>query len=243
MSDMQNTETGAKKKGLGRGLGSLLGDNASYAQQTVSSAPAPKPTINNIIPPVAPPVATVVAPQASNVKDDQRIWMIPVEKISPNEFQPRQTFDKEKLEELARSIKEKGILQPISARKSKNGTFEIIAGERRWRAAQIAGMHEVPVIIRESSNQDSLELAIIENVQRADLDPIEEAEAFQKLGADFHLTQQQIADKVGKERATVANALRLLLLPQEIKEMVRTSMVSAGHAKVLLGLNDSTQQK
>lgn len=262
MSNSINTEAtdgkNAKKKGLGRGLGSLLGEHTSNLSINSSSVN------NNLEAPVAPPVATLpkapvaptvapvtspvsapvaAAPLAPAIHDHQRIWIVPIEKLNPNEFQPRQNFEKEKLEDLSRSIKEKGILQPIVARKNKTGNFEIIAGERRWRAAQMAGLKEVPVILKTSTNQESLEFAIIENIQRADLDSIEEAEAYQKLGAEFHLTQQQIADKVGKERATVANSLRLLLLPLEVKNMVRSSEISTGHAKVLLGLSDSQQQK
>lgn len=183
----------------------------------------------------AAPVAPVVPPEA-------RIWKIAVDKLNPNEYQPRQKFNKETLAELSTSIKEKGILQPIVARRHLNGTLEIISGERRWRAAQMAGLHEVPVILRSVNDQDSLELAIIENIQREDLNPIDEAEAYQRLADEFKLTQQQIAEKVSKDRATVANAMRLLSLPATVREMLAQQEITAGHAKVLLSINDPKTQ-
>jgi ParB family transcriptional regulator, chromosome partitioning protein len=236
MSDLSNESTN-KKQRLGRGLGSLLGGASSSL-----SGPAPTPQIP------APPakVTTQPLPLATQVTSpvpaEARIWQIAVDKLTPSEFQPRSHFEKEKLEELAASIKQNGILQPIVARKLPNAKFEIIAGERRWRAAQIAGLHEVPVILKTLENQEALEIAIIENIQREDLNPIEEAEAYQRLAQEFHLTQQQVAEKVGKDRATVANAMRLLALPLQVREMVTQAQISAGHAKVLLSLaNPATQ--
>jgi ParB family chromosome partitioning protein len=149
----------------------------------------------------------------------------------------------EKLQELTASIKEKGILQPIVARKVGKDHFEIIAGERRWRAAQAAGLERVPVILKEVQNQESLELALIENLQRHDLNPIDEAEAYQRLADEFDLTQQEIAQKVGKDRVTVANAVRLLSLTPEVKLMLAQGELSAGHAKALLALTDPAKQK
>ncbi len=216
----------SKKARLGRGLGSLLGG----AQQEPSPAASPKP--------VQVSKATPPSPAVETVPPELRVWTIAIDKLQPNEYQPRQRFNKESLEELAQSIRQNGILQPITARKLKSGQLEIIAGERRWRSAQLAGMHEVPVIIKESTDKESLELAIIENVQREDLNPIDEAEAYQRLSSEFNFTQQQIAEKVGKDRVTVANAIRLLALPFQIKEMVVKSEISVGHAKVLLGIND-----
>ena len=143
---------------------------------------------------------------------------------------------------MAQSIKENGILQPVVVRKRTAGGYEIIAGERRWRAAQIAGLHEIPALIKTFSDQEALQMALIENIQREDLDPIEEAESYQRLIEEFNLSQQQAAEKVGKERSSVANALRLLALPFEIKEMVSSKNVSVGHAKVLLSLENKQQQ-
>jgi ParB family chromosome partitioning protein len=180
--------------------------------------------------------------QTPQISAEARIWQVSIDKLSPGQFQPRAHFEKAKLEELAQSIKEHGILQPIVARKVASGKFEIIAGERRWRAAQIAGLHEVPVILKALEDQATLEMSIIENIQREDLNAIEEAEAYSRLAQEFSLTQQQIAEKVGKERATVANALRLLQLPQQIREMIVKNEISQGHAKVLLSLPDATQQ-
>lgn len=173
----------------------------------------------------------------SSIPQEMRIWKISIDKLGSGKFQPRTNFEKEKLEELSTSIKANGILQPIVARRLLSGRFEIIAGERRWRAAQLAGLHEVPVIIKEIENQNALELAIIENIQREDLNPIEEGLAYSRLIEEFKLTQQQVADKVGKDRATIANLLRVLQLPKEIRELVREQKISVGHAKVLLGVN------
>lgn len=193
---------------------------------------------NTIAPaPISTP-ATVVA----TIPPESRIWKIAVDKLNPNEYQPRQKFNKESLAELAASIKDKGMLQPIVARRHLNGTLEIISGERRWRAAQIAGLHEVPVLIKSVTDQDALELAIIENIQREDLNPIDEAEAYQRLADEFKLTQHQIAAKVCKERATVANAMRLLSLPSLVREMLSQQEITSGHAKVLLSLSDPKTQ-
>lgn len=186
---------------------------------------------------VAPVVATAPA-----VANQDRIWKMAVDKLKPGHYQPRQEFSKDSLQELSVSIKANGILQPIVARK-KGDSFEIIAGERRWRAAQMAGMHEVPVILRELRDQEALELALVENIQREDLNPIEEAEAYQRLIQEFSLSQQQVADKVGKERATVANSVRLLGLSAEVLKMITQKELSVGHAKVLLALPTATQQK
>ncbi|RYZ85583.1 MAG: ParB/RepB/Spo0J family partition protein, partial [Proteobacteria bacterium] len=146
------------------------------------------------------------------------------------------------LQELSQSIKENGILQPIIARKIAGGRLEIVAGERRWRAAQAAGLHEVPVLIKNFNDQETLELAIIENIQREDLNPIEEAEGYSRLITEFKLSQQQVADKVGRDRASVANAVRLLALPTEAKDYITDGLLSVGHAKVLLSMNDPKKQ-
>jgi ParB family chromosome partitioning protein len=226
-----------KKTSLGRGLGSLLGGNG------LSDAPLPQSTqvdnheqkVNSQTPPFAEAAASVIA-------EESQIWMIPIDRLVANTQQPRQTFTSDGLKDLTASIKEKGILQPITARRLGERQFEIIAGERRWRSAQAAGLHEVPVILKKVSEQDSLEYAIIENIQREDLNPMEEAEAFQHLLSDYSLTQQQVADKLGKERSSVANSLRLLALQPEVKVMLRKNELSAGHAKVLLSVESATEQ-
>lgn len=267
MSDLQ-ADNQNKKRGLGRGLGSLLGgameqtsatpppdkvdklaptisarpQQAVPARQPVASAPPQKAPVNPA--PVSAPVATpapVVPPQAA-VMTEGKVWQISIDKLKSGVYQPRQNFDKEALLELAQSIKENGILQPIIVRKTTAGHFEIVAGERRWRAAQLAGMHEVPVLIRQFEDKEALELAIVENIQREDLDPIEEAKAYSRLISEFHLSQQQVAEKVGRERATIANAVRLLALPEEIRHLVQQGEVTVGHAKVLLGLPDPKKQ-
>lgn len=193
---------------------------------------------------VTPVSAAAVVPSAPTpaVPDHARIWTIPVEKLVANSQQPRQVFEDAALKELAASIREKGILQPITAQRLNEREFQIIAGERRWRAAQIAGLKEVPVILRTVSDQDSLELAILENIQRADLNPIEESEAYDHLMKTYNLTQAQVADRLGKERSSVANALRLMALPPEVKLMIGGGELSSGHAKVLLGLESMADQ-
>lgn len=237
MSDL-NTESSNKKKGLGRGLGSLLGSN--------TSANAPATTLQSQMPTAANNVNTQVtnqtAVQAPPLNAESKIWQVAIEKLSPGAFQPRRIFTKESLQELAQSIKENGILQPITARRVSNGKLEIVAGERRWRASQLAGLTEVPVILKNFNDKEALELAIVENIQREDLNPLEEAEGYQRLIAEFKLSQQQVADKVGRDRATVANAVRLLILPTEVKQMIATKTLSVGHAKVLLSLNDPQKQ-
>ncbi len=245
MSDLSN-ENSNKKARLGRGLGSLLGGGDGNLGKTISdsapSAPAASaPKMTTQTTQVNTQVAPTV-PAAPQVPVEARIWQVSIDKMVPSEFQPRSHFEKEKLEELAASIKQNGILQPIVARKHPNGRFEIIAGERRWRAAQLAGLHEVPVILKTMENQTALELAIIENIQREDLNPVEEGEAYQRLMDEFGLTQQQVAEKVGKDRATVANILRLLSLPLQVRDMLSRSEISAGHAKVLLSLPNLTKQ-
>jgi len=167
----------------------------------------------------------------------KRVFMqCPIEKITPNRYQPRKVFDETALAELVSSVKEKGVLQPLIVRSAGNDSFELIAGERRWRAAQKAGLKEVPVVIKEVSDRESLEIAIIENIQRAELNPVEEAEGYRRLMDEFSYTQEELAGKVGKERATVSNHLRILKLPEEVKKDIADGRLSLGHAKALLGL-------
>jgi len=189
------------KKGLGRGLSSLLGDSSKKIET------------NKVL-----------------IKD-----------LTRNRFQPRRQFAKESLEELTNSIKEQGVIQPIVVRpnKSSEGKYEIIAGERRWLAAQNAGLHEIPVVILNVDDVKSLEFAIVENVQRQDLNPIEEARGYQRLVEDFNYNQEKLSKFIGKSRSYIANSLRLLSLPQEVHLMVEQGNLSAGHARSLIGLNNS----
>jgi ParB family chromosome partitioning protein len=164
---------------------------------------------------------------------------MPVAFLKPNRFQPRRAFREEDLRELADSIRQKGILQPILVRPTGQAeTFEIVAGERRWRAAQLAKIHEVPVIVREFSDGEALEIALIENLQRTDLNAIEEASAYKELIARFQHTQEQLSDVIGKSRSHIANTLRLLKLPESVKAMIREGKLTAGHARTLIGAED-----
>lgn len=245
MSDI-SVESSNKKKGLGRGLGSLLGGPApTEIPAAKATPPAGASSANMETPKAQPAPATnpaIATPVAPPVDPESKIWKVAIDKLSSGQYQPRRIFDKEALQELAQSIKENGILQPVVARRTSSGKLEIVAGERRWRAAQLAGLHEVPVILRNFNDKEALELAIVENIQREDLNPIEESEGYARLISEFKLSQQQVAEKVGKDRATVANAVRLLSLPEEVKNMISANELSVGHAKVLLSLPDPKKQ-
>jgi ParB family chromosome partitioning protein len=206
------------KPALGRGLGALLGGNP-----LVQSAPAQA---------IQPPAIPIPAPD-----NRERVQRVPLNKIRPSASQPRKQFSEESLRELADSIREQGIVQPLIVRE-RDGFFELIAGERRWRAAQLLNLPEVPVIAREADDRAVLELALIENLQRENLNAIEEAHGYSQLAEQFQLTQEEIALKVGKSRAAVANSLRLIKLPQTIQNFLRDGRLSVGHAKVILGLAD-----
>lgn len=160
---------------------------------------------------------------------------IELEKIVPNEYQPRKHFDDEKLRELASSIKEQGVIQPVIVHKMSSG-YQLIAGERRWRAARLAGLKTIPALVKEATRRELLEMALIENIQREDLNPLEAAEAYKRLQDEFKLTQDDLAKRVGKERSTVTNFLRILGLPKEIKNEIAAGSISMGHAKALLSL-------
>ena len=190
------------KKGLGRGLSSLIGDSDA---------------------------------KISNDK-------VSISSIIPNKNQPRKLFDKDALDELTNSIRERGIIQPLIVRNSndQNDKYELIAGERRWQAAQSAGLHEVPVVIIEADNLKSLEFAIIENVQRKDLNPIEEAESYKNLIENFDYDQEKVSQFIGKSRSHISNTLRLLSLPQKLIDMIKYEKISQGHAKILIGLENAT---
>ncbi len=174
--------------------------------------------------------------------DTQKIWSIPISQIETNPKQPRQFFKPEELQELADSIKEHGILQPLILSENQNGGYELIAGERRLRAAKLIGLATVPAVVKELSDQQKLEIALIENIQRADLNAIEEAFAYQRLIEEFGLTQQDVALKVGKSRPAVANSVRLLDLPKEVQTALAAGKINTGQARALLSLNDASKQ-
>lgn len=186
-------------------------------------------------------INTRVASPTPALESGERVQVVDLTRIVPTPLQPRTVFRDDHLDELVASIKEHGIIQPLIARK-RGDQFELIAGERRWRAAQRAGLTEAPVIVREASDQEVLELALIENLQREDLNPIEEARAFSRLAREFHLRQEDIAQKVGKSRAAVANSMRLLDLHEQVQTWLTQERISVGHAKVLLSLKAQDEQ-
>jgi ParB family transcriptional regulator, chromosome partitioning protein len=217
------------KPALGRGLGALLGANST--PRSVGAAP------------VIPQLSNAPASSPAPVVDARdRVQRVPLSRIQPCPFQPRKHFAPESLRELADSIKEQGVVQPLVVR-DRNGHLELIAGERRWRAAQLLGLAEVPVILRQADDREVLELALIENLQRENLNPMEEANGYAQLVEQFRLTQEEVATKVGKSRAAVANALRLLKLPPDVQGFIREGRISVGHAKVILGLPLERLQK
>lgn len=230
------------KRGLGKGLGAYFGEEVVMEKSQAVKNQAASDTEN----------AEKKKTQKTAKKEPEKVIVEkvvekPVEQkmkislIEPNHSQPRKTFDEESLNELAESIKIYGILQPLLIQKKENH-YEIIAGERRWRAAKIAGLTEVPVVIREYDKQQAMEIALIENVQRDDLNPIEEAQAYQRLIKEFNLTQEEIAARVAKNRATITNSMRLLKLDERVQQMVMDGRISSGHARALLGLADGELQ-
>jgi ParB family chromosome partitioning protein len=215
------------KSALGRGLGALLGGSPP-----VTKPPAPATTISAPAAPVSAPV----------IDSREHVQKVPLARVRPCSFQPRKDFSPDALKELADSIREQGIVQPLIVRE-RGGFFELIAGERRWRASQLLNLPEVPVIVREADDRAVLELALIENLQRENLNAIEEAAGYSQLIEQFQLTQELVAQKVGKSRAVVANALRLLKLPAIVQNYLRDGRLSVGHAKVILGLATEKLQK
>lgn len=213
--------------GLGKGLGALLGESSD-----LSSIRQPVGYINKEI-----------VTESSPAKDTSDILRIPVDLIEPNPFQPRKSFDAEALEELAESIRTFGLIQPLTVRAKSNGKYQIISGERRYRAARLSGLEMVPAYIRDASDQGMLEMAIVENIQRENLDPIEVAMSYQRLIDECNLTQEKMAERVGKKRASVTNYLRLLKLPAKVQHDLKVGLVSVGHAKVLLGVEDPAVQE
>jgi ParB family chromosome partitioning protein len=184
---------------------------------------------------------SALIPDAAAPAVDERSLDVDSDLLRPNRFQPRTAMDEAKIEELARSIRANGIIQPIVVRRVEGG-YEIVAGERRWRASQRAGLLKVPVVVRDIPDERLLAVALIENIQREDLNPIEEAHAYRRLTDEYQLTQEQIADAVGKDRSSIANYLRLLKLPQDVRAHVGSGELSMGHARALLGLPDETSQ-
>lgn len=176
------------------------------------------------------------------VAEERRLFYCGIEEIRPRRSQPRKHFDEANLLELAETVKEKGILQPLTVRRIEGG-YELLAGERRWRAAQKAGLKEVPVILREADDREALEISLIENLQREDLNPIEEAEGYMSLIETFGISQEEVSKRVGKDRTTITNALRLLKLPSEIKNHLIQNRITAGHARAILGLESREKQK
>lgn len=213
-----------KKSGLGRGLGALIGGGAAF-----DPAPASEP--------VSVPAPAV--PQA--LEDGSVLVLIDPRAVKPNPKQPRHFFDEDALEELAESIKRDGVQEPVIVRK-KDGIYELVSGERRVRASVLAGLEKVPAVCREVSDEDMLKLGLIENIQREDLNPIETARAYKALGLHFGWTQEQLAEQVGKKRATVTNMLRLLHLPDEVQQLVVEGALSMGHARALLALELPARQ-
>jgi ParB family transcriptional regulator, chromosome partitioning protein len=177
--------------------------------------------------------------EESMIQDIKSLRHLPIEQISPNPANPRRYFNEEEIENLASSIRSKGLLQPLVVRPRSGGGYEIVAGERRWRAAQRAQIHDVPVLIRELDDRETLEIAIIENVQRSDLNALEEANAYRQLIDQYSYTQQQLADSVGKSRSHIANTLRLLTLPTNVQEMIERGALTAGHARTLVASDDA----
>lgn len=216
-----------QQRGLGKGIGALLGMEAD---------------LNNIRKPVG-----YINKEVVNVEQPQQgsadILRIPVDFIEPNPFQPRMSFDQEALEELADSIRTLGLIQPITVRRKDDGRYQIISGERRFRACRLSGMDMVPAYIRDTNDQGMLEMAIVENIQRENLDPIEIAMSYQRLIDECRLTQEQMAVRVGKKRASVTNYLRLLKLPAKIQHDLKVGLLSVGHAKVLLGVESLQLQE
>ncbi len=216
-----------QQRGLGKGLGALLGGDADLSQ------------IRKPVGYVNKEIVSTSQPQQGSAD----ILRIPVDMIEPNPFQPRMSFNQDHLEELAESIKALGLIQPITVRRMADGRYQIISGERRFRACRLADMDMIPAYIRDANDQGMLEMAIVENIQRENLDPIEVAMSYQRLIEECNLTQEQMAIRVGKKRASVTNHLRLLKLPAKIQHDLKVGLLSVGHAKVLLGVEDRNMQE
>lgn len=218
-----------KKSGLGKGLDSLIPSGNPKTRK--SETPEKEISVKT----------EIVEKVVEKVIEKPVELKVKIGEVEPNREQPRKKFDEDALVELAESIKQFGILQPLLVQK-KNDYYEIIAGERRWRAAKLAGVKEIPVVVKEFSNQEVVEISLIENIQREDLNPIEEAQAYKRLMEEFHLKQDEIADRVSKSRTAVTNSIRLLKLDDKVQEMVVDEMISTGHARTLLSIEDKELQ-
>lgn len=214
------------KKGLGKGLGAIFGEDVVKENKEETEKKAK---------------AKAEAKAAEKMDEKGRILMLKLDLVQPNKEQPRKTFDEEKINELAESIKNYGVLQPLLVQKN-DSFYEIIAGERRWRAAKAAGLKEVPAVLKEYSKQEAMEISLIENVQRADLNPIEEALGYKQLIDEFGLTQEEIAVRVAKSRTVITNTMRLLKLDEQIQNMLVQGVITSGHARALLSLEDTQMQ-
>ena len=224
----------AKRGGLGKGLDSLIPQNKNVqASEKTTTKKTEKPVVKTEV------VEKVVEKIVEKVVHEEQ--MMKLNKIEPNREQPRKNFDEDALVELADSIKQFGVIQPLIVQK-KDDYFEIIAGERRWRAAKLAGLKEVPVIVKEFTDQEAVEIALIENIQRENLNPIEEALAYKRLLTEFDLKQDEVAERVSKSRTAVTNSMRLLKLDEKIQQMVVDEMISTGHARALLAIEDKEEQ-
>lgn len=224
----------AKRTGLGKGLGAIFGEDVIENQpekKESNSSNVSRETSRK----------KITASPSEKEEEPGKEYMVKLSLIEPNQEQPRKDFNPELIQELAGSMKKYGVLQPLLVQK-KGEHYEIIAGERRWRAAKEAGLKEVPVVIREYTKQQSMEIALIENVQREDLNPIEEAMAYQQLMQEFDLTQEEIAERVSKNRVTVTNSMRLLKLDKRVQEMLVQGQITSGHARALLALEEGEQQ-
>lgn len=210
---------------LGRGLGALISPSSNK-----------KPDVSPVSLPKAPVVVPRTVEKQEEKSSENNLWFVPVNKIVSNSKQPRKNFKVEALNELADSIKKHGILQPLLLAEKSDGNYEIIAGERRWRAAKMAGLATVPATVKQYKEQEKLEIALIENVQRADLNPLEEAFAYERLIKEFDLTQEEVANQVGKSRSAIANTIRLLELPEKVKEALVEGKINPGQARALLSL-------
>ena len=218
-----------KKSGLGRGLDAL------FPEKTVQSKPKTVKTVKE------EKKVAVDTKKSSQQETSNGERMMKISMIEPNREQPRKKFDEDALQELSESIKQYGILQPLLV-SDKKDYYEIVAGERRWRAAKMAGLKEGPVVVKEFSTQEIVEISLIENIQREDLNPVEEAMAYKRLIDEFHLKQDEIAERVGKSRTAVTNAMRLLKLSSRVQQMMVDEMISAGHARAILAISDPEQQ-
>lgn len=218
-----------KKSGLGRGLDALL------PEKTVQSKPKTVKTVKE------EKKVAVDTKKSSQQETSNGERMMKISMIEPNREQPRKKFDEDALQELSESIKQYGILQPLLV-SDKKDYYEIVAGERRWRAAKMAGLKEVPVVVKEFSTQEIVEISLIENIQREDLNPVEEAMAYKRLIDEFHLKQDEIAERVSKSRTAVTNSMRLLKLDSRVQQMMVDEMISAGHARAILAISDPEQQ-